>query len=246
MDTPTIPSFGFIILRNVTDFRTNLFWNIAYEQIKRLYGENTPILIIDDNSDENLIKEKEGVVLSNTNVIKSNYTGRGELLPYYYYLENKLFDTACIIHDTLFIRENIELNTDDCKFLWTYKHKETDNSEDIVKILSVYENNDLVDFYNNKELWSKCFGSMSIIKHDYLKLVNQKFPLEKLLPLIENKETRGYVHSIISVLLTFSNNNTNKSFSNLLGDIETYCKWGDNMNNMNNTSLPFVKVWIGR
>ena len=43
-----------------------------------------------------------------TFIIQNDFPKRGELMPYYYYLHNKLFDTAVIIHDSVFINKYID------------------------------------------------------------------------------------------------------------------------------------------
>jgi hypothetical protein len=98
---------GFIMLRHVNNELTNNYWNHCYECIRKYYPENL-ILIIDDNSNYDYIREKHN--LYKTTIINSEYPRRGELLPYYYYLHNKLFDTAVIIHDSVFINQYIDMS----------------------------------------------------------------------------------------------------------------------------------------
>ena len=86
-------SYGFIITRHVNSEKTNKYWNKCVRCIRKFYPLRK-IIIIDDNSNYQYITEKQ---LYKTQIINSEYPGRGELLPYYYYLSNKLFDTAVII-----------------------------------------------------------------------------------------------------------------------------------------------------
>jgi hypothetical protein len=95
----TNKTFGFIILRHVKDDITNTYWLRCYNCIRKYYPENM-IIIIDDNSNYDYITN---IDLYKTKIIKSEYHGRGELLPYYYYLHNKFFDKAIILHDSMFI-----------------------------------------------------------------------------------------------------------------------------------------------
>ena len=94
-------TFGFIMLRHVNNELTNSYWINCYNCIRTHYPENS-IIIIDDNSNYNFITNKE---LYKTTIINSEYPKRGELLPYYYYLHNKLFDVAVIMHDSAFINK---------------------------------------------------------------------------------------------------------------------------------------------
>ena len=103
MDTTNL-SVGFIILRHVNNTHTNQYWIYSYNCIRILYPEND-ILIIDDNSNYEYITN---ITLYKTTIINSEFPKRGELLPYYYYLNNKLFDIAVIIHDSVFITKKID------------------------------------------------------------------------------------------------------------------------------------------
>ena len=70
---------GIIILRHVNNVCTNKYWINCYKCIRQYYPENK-ILIIDDNSNYEYISNE---VLYKTRIIKSEYPGRGELLPYF-------------------------------------------------------------------------------------------------------------------------------------------------------------------
>jgi hypothetical protein len=107
-------SLGFIILRHVNSELTNRYWVNCYHCIRRHYPENT-ILIIDDNSNPQYISAE---ILYKTLIINSEYHKRGELLPYYYYLQHRLFDSAVILHDSVFINQYIDFSVDKYKLLW--------------------------------------------------------------------------------------------------------------------------------
>jgi hypothetical protein len=232
-----INQIGFIILRHVNNSITNNYWILCYDSIRRLYPENK-ILIIDDNSNYRYITNKE---LYNTTIINSEFPKRGELLPYYYYLQNKLFDTAVILHDSVFITKYIDFKVDTYKFLWHFDHG-YDQIEDETKMIKIFNDNELLDFYKNKILWKGCFGAMSIINHDYLQYVNNKYNISKLLPLILTRYNRCSFERVIACLLQ-----KEQKQSSLLGDIHKYCKWGININEINRfTHLPLIKVWTGR
>ena len=121
-------TIGFIILRHVSDEKTNKLWNLSYKSIRTHYPENI-ILIIDDNSDYNFVKNEQERELHNTVFINSEYKKRGELLPIYYYLHNELFDIAVIIHDSLFINSYIDFNVETYKFLFEFDG-DNDNETD--------------------------------------------------------------------------------------------------------------------
>ena len=80
-------SIGFIILRHVDSAKTNEYWQECYKCIRNVYPD-TKIVIIDDDSNPEFVTN--GVSLINTIIIESEFKKRGELLPYYYYLQNIL------------------------------------------------------------------------------------------------------------------------------------------------------------
>ena len=79
----TEKTYVFIILRHLRNIRDNDLWISSYNSIRRFYRNK--IIIIDDNSTVNTLNGK----LINTEVIKSEFPGAGEILPYYYFLKNK-------------------------------------------------------------------------------------------------------------------------------------------------------------
>ena len=130
---------GFIMLRHVNNNLSNEYWMYNYDCIRKYYPNNK-ILIIDDNSNYQFITKKE---LYNTTIIKSEYPRRGELLPYIYYLRNKLFDTAVIIHDSVFINKYIDFNVDKYKLLWEFEHN-CDQIEDETKMIKLFNDETLL------------------------------------------------------------------------------------------------------
>jgi len=162
------PTIGFIILRHVNSAKTNIYWQTCYDNVRQFYPEND-IIIIDDNSNYKYVTNKE---LYKVKIIKSEYHGRGELLPYYYYLSNKLFDVAFIIHDSVFIQNNIDLRVDKYKITWDFEHH-WDQIEDETNMIKLFKDENLLYFYQNKSLWVGCFGAMTTITHDFLTQVNK-------------------------------------------------------------------------
>lgn len=115
--------------------------------IRRFYPEKK-ILIIDDNSNYDFVSKIE---LYNTTVIQSEYPKRGELLPYYYYLNNKLFDVVVIIHNSVFINSHIDFSVDKYKILWCFNH-DWDQIDDESVMINVFNDLEVKKFHENKEL----------------------------------------------------------------------------------------------
>jgi tetratricopeptide (TPR) repeat protein len=229
---------GFIILRYVNSELTNKYWQYCYDCIRRFYPENL-ILIIDDNSNYNYVTNKE---LYKTTVINSEYPQRGEVLPYYYYLKNKLFDTACIIHDSVFINKYIDLTVDKYKLIWDFPNKWINTLEDEINIIKLFNDDELCNFHKNRIAWRGCFGGMSIITHDFLTHINSKYDLTILLNVILTRHNRCSFERVIGCLLQ-----KEYKLSVLLGDIITYCKWEIKFDEKDNYKhLPVIKIWHGR
>ena len=229
---------GFIILRHMNSERTKEYWFENYRRIRQFYPEN-PIMIIDDNSNPEFFNKELESTLLNTTIIQSEYPGRGELLPYIYYLRNKFCDKAVIIHDSVFLNKPIELDCKDYKFLWEFSSKIKEDYRIEKKLLGIYKNRRLIELYNRNK-WVGCFGVMSIICIKFLEIVNNFFNLNNLIPFITNRKQRCCLERVLAIIF--------QSFSPkkcLLGDIFKYCKWGGHNIDMYN-HLPIIKIWSGR
>ena len=228
---------GFIILRHVNNELTNKYWIKCVNSIRQYYPENN-ILIIDDNSNYEYITEE---TLYKTTIINSEYPKRGELLPYYYYLHNKLFDIAVIIHDSVIVNTYIDINVKTYKFLWEFEH-DWDQIEDETRMINIFNDLELNKFYENKDLWKGCFGCMTIITHDYLTYINNKYDIRKLLDYVLNKYNRCSFERVIACLLQKEGKK-----ETLLGDIHKYVNWGIQFNEIDKyNNLPLIKYWTGR
>jgi hypothetical protein len=239
-------SLGFIILRHVNCEKTNNYWIESYNCIRRFYPDNK-ILIIDDNSNYEYISDME---LTNTTIINSEYKGRGELLPYIYYLQYKLFDKAVIIHDSVFIQNYVNFDVN-YNFLWDFEHW-YDIPEDEKNLISKLDNHEgLLEFYDQKHLWKGCFGCMSVISYDLLESINKKYNISILLQYVVSRSERHRLERVIAALISYENleyQNNNSIF----GNIHNYQQWAYtyenyllNVHNYKNTK-PIVKVFTGR
>ncbi len=228
---------GFIILRHVNSELTNKYWIKCVKSVRQHYPENN-IIIIDDNSDYSFITDEK---LYKTTIINSEYPKRGELLPYYYFLHNKLFDIAVIIHDSVFINKYTDMSVEKYKLLWEFEHH-WDQIEDETRMINIFNDLELKEFYQNKDLWKGCFGGMSIITHDYLAYINSKYDIGKLLDLILTRYNRCSFERVIACLLQ-----KEAKKETLLGNIHTYCDWGIPFQYIDNyMHLPIIKCWTGR
>ena len=139
---------GFIILRNVICAKTNEYWKECYRCIKKFYPKNR-ILIIDDNSNYSYVSNDP---LENTMLIRSEFPKRGEFLPYYYYLRTHFCDTAVILHDSMFIKQYIDFNVDDYKFILDFGKANINDTGSLpyqAKLLNALNSEKLNNFYRN-------------------------------------------------------------------------------------------------
>jgi hypothetical protein len=135
-------SFGFIITRHVNSEQTNKYWNNSVNLLRNLYPLQK-IIIIDDNSNPKYVKNI--FEHKNIQVIHSEFKGRGELLPYLYYLKNKFFENAIILHDSVFFHKRVnfeKLNGINVLPLWHFNA----DKENIINTLRISRN--LLNSYN--------------------------------------------------------------------------------------------------
>jgi hypothetical protein len=229
---------GFIILRHVNNEITNTYWINCMNSIRVFYPENK-ILIIDDNSNYDFITEEK---LYKTTIINSEYPKRGELLPYYYYLHNKLFDIAVILHDSTIINKYIDFNVNKYRPLWNFRHGSCDQIPDETLMIKSFNDTQLLEFYQNRIFWNGCYGGMSVIRHDYLRFINTKYPIANLLEFVLNRYNRMSFERVIGCVLS-----SHEMTSPILGNITEYCPWGLHMHQKNSyMHLPIFKYWTGR
>jgi phage pi2 protein 07 len=257
-------TYGFIITRHVRCEETNKYWNNSIRCLRYLYPHRK-IVIIDDNSNPNFLKEENSY--ENIQVINSEFIGRGELLPYYYYLKYKFFDNAIILHDSIFIHKRINFTNlikRDIKVLpiWSF-FPDKENLENRVRILNSLKNS--YNIYSKIKLenialgmshdkWLGCFGVQSFINHDFLILLENKYKITNMISHVKCRQDRCSLERIFGCLfcteypklLKIQNN------SSLLGNIHKYQKWGytysEYEENIKNKKLPkaIVKIWTGR
>ena len=244
---------GFIILRHVNSELTNLYWNESYNCIRKKYPKNM-IMIIDDRSDYEYIKCLPETKLTNCLIIQSEFPGKAELLPYYYYYKYKFCEKAFFIHDSVFLQKYIDFDEKtDIDLLWKIKH-DWDNHEGVLieiskNLLSKLNNGDkLISFYEKPELWHGCFGVMSGISLKFLEMIVEKYNLFILLDHINNWNCRAALERIIPVIFYFETTPTI-----MFGDIHDSIAWGYKFenytiekNNIDSNKVPIIKVWSGR
>jgi hypothetical protein len=256
-------TYGFILTRHVRCEKTNKYWNTSVKLLRTLYP-NRQIIIIDDNSNPEFVKAE--AAYKNVEIIKSEFPGRGELLPYYYYLKHKFFENAIILHDSVFIHKRInfdELVKKDIKVIpfWFF----FPDKEDIVnrtRILSSLQNSqhiqsklllDKLVLGMSIEKWYGCFGVQSFINHGFLTLLENKYKITNLINYVKCRADRCVLERIFGCLFYTEYPQLAKSAKKaLLGTIHSYQTWGYTYSqyekDVKERTIPktIVKIWTGR
>jgi hypothetical protein len=106
----------------------------------------------------------------------------------------------------------------------------------------LFNDNELLHFYENKSLWKGCFGGMVAITHDFLTQINNKYNISILLDCVLTRYNRSSFERVIACLLQKDNEK-----NVVLGNIHMYMDWGIGFCDKDNyKNLPIIKVWTGR
>jgi hypothetical protein len=255
-----IDDFGFIITRHVNSATSNQYWIHCIRCIRNHYKNK--IVVIDDNSNPNYLKNPNEK-FANVTIVNTEYPGRGELLGYYYLYKNMYFKKAMIIHDSLFVKQYIDIsNIHDCKFVFHCNKHTWDNDTEIVQCLKVLNNPEtLIEEYYKKQNWYLCFGVQSVITWEFLNRIQLKHNFFKLINCIINREKRMALERIFGFICTLEKSSLLKDPS-IFGDIHSYMVFGYTYNqyihdmskmylgNINARRkmghLKVIKVWTGR
>lgn len=187
--------FIFVILRHISKPEQN-YWIDCYNSIRKYY--NNKIIIIDDNSNEKFIKN---ISFENTEVIKSEFPGAGEILPYYYFHKFKWSDKIIFLHDSMLLLNKFDENkvneVKDVSYLWFFdKHiYDFPSIKDKLKILN---NIKLINIFKEKK-WHGCFGASSIITLKFMNDIESNFKMLSLTKHIKNRHDRMDFERIFAI-----------------------------------------------
>ena len=193
-------SYVFVILRHISNKNDKELWIESYHSIRKFY--KNLIIIIDDNSQI----EAEHCHLDNVEVIKSEFPGAGEILPYYYFLKYKWADRMIFLHDSMFLKrefrpEELEYGT---KFHWYFSISRDLYLDKIIELSSFISNSNSLINYINSDKWIGCFGAATIITVETINYLEKKYNLfTTLIHHIHNRREREYFERIIGIILCF-------------------------------------------
>ena len=255
-------SYGFILTRHVNSAKTNEYWNHCIKLIRTNYPLKK-IIIIDDNSNYSYVKAH--FEYTNVEIIQSEFPGRGELLPFYYFIRNKWFDNAVIIHDSVFFHTRIPFETFRLPVLslW-HSVYDKENLPNIMRIVSQLRNNtklrqELIGSDVNilgmteKTLFNLSFGNICYINHNFLLNIERKYNLSNLVNALHSRADRCSLERIMGLLFDVEYSNT-MTIKSLFGNIyKTHYKsfnytYDEYIRDFKNKKLAggVVKIWTGR
>ena len=256
-------TFGFIITRHVNSEKTNKYWNQNIKLIRTFYPFRK-IVIIDDNSNYDFIKPDYSY--KNIIVIQSEYPNRGELLPYIYFLRNKWFDNAVILHDSVFIHKRVAFENFNLPVIPLWHHPyDKENINNLFRISGYLSNNNMISkILNNSDInilgvkrnvsnYLLCFGGQCFINHTFLQTLQNKYNITNLIHAIHNRSDRCALERIMGILFCIEYPTIMK-IKSLFGNIMqhhmsfqyNYDNYINDFNNKRRVPEVFVKVWTGR
>jgi hypothetical protein len=257
-EVDNVPDYGFIITRHVNSMKTNQYWNTAVICIRTRYPHKK-IIIIDDNSNRFFLRAF--FPYKNVQVIQSEFVGRGELLPYYYFHKYKFFKYAVIIHDSVFIHrrlcfEKLIHNGMNVKSMWHFDQDKLLYDKTMYLVQNLNNNNEVKNklsfnsnFFNDNK-WLGSFGVQSFIKLSFLEKIERKYNIFNLLYKVTNRNDREGLERIFGVI--FSIEEPSCKNNSLLGCIFNYCNFGYTYESYirdrrkRRLNRPIIKVWTGR
>jgi hypothetical protein len=185
------------------------------------------------------------------------------LLPYIYFVRNKWFDNAVILHDSVFFHKRIPFNkiTEPIIPLWHFKY-DKENLPNLLRIARGLKNNyniiqrltnsiDNVLSMNSNHDFVCCFGVQSYINHSFLSIVENKYGFTNLVHYIKNRSDRCAMERIMGLLFTLEYPKLLK-YKSLLGNIHQIGNWGYTYDqyeehfHKKKVVKIVVKVWTGR
>ena len=217
-----IKTFGFIIIRYVNSPQTNQLWINCYNSIRRFY--NNMIIIIDDNSNPEFLTEYNTI---NTKIIKSEFPRRGEFLPYYYFIKNKFFFRAIVLHDSMILNKYYDFNNINIKYknytrLFSFPSSSYNTDiEHFKEMCSFVKNGQQIYKYHTINLKSLigCFGVCYVIDYDFLITIQKKYNIINLINYIDTRRKRMCLERFLSCLFEYYRGKSFITSKDLFGNI---------------------------
>lgn len=225
-------SFGFIIPIHINypSILTHVTNNII--SILKNYPKYRIILIDDGSTLTDCIPRLFSGILSHgylitdisVETVPKNYTGKGEINPFYYFYHNKYFDTAIILNDGCTSIKPIDFPVEDINlvYMWYFNYHygwefsqcpprenpDIKTHEDVIlnlleKFQDVHTRNRLIETYRLKHTYLCCYASICMISHTYLVEIEDKTGFLELRDYIQDRIDRMALETLIGVFHSY-------------------------------------------
>lgn len=218
-------NFGFIIPSYCSN-EIHLFQLKRCINSIRKFHNGIKIIIIDDYSEINLSKNLSEY--DNILILLSTIKSAGDMSTYKIFLDNPIFQKAVIMQDSMTLEKELDIEKiDTISYLWYFTNhrlhwhiiEEPQNEYNIKKGIKVHDDA-IIDIINNyilnikfkefaqkiyfdKNKWSGCFGCLSIIDYDFLKVLDEKTGIINLLLNFNNNRLRRVAESIFALAVKY-------------------------------------------
>ena len=233
----------------------------------RNHYKTEPIIVISDGSDKHILSDDAiiqlidqfGVIVKKIPA-NSDLSRSGELLRLYHYLHtDKPTTWAICVHDSQLINSRFVIpNNEPYQFLFSAPHR-YDAPFDELNIITRLNDPGLIKLYLNRDGWFMGFGAQCVVKHSFLKEINERYPafFNAFIRSINTRTDRMCCERITGVVF----HSLYRSRRTMFGDIFEYAKslpngsWGyslrqfmDDLASGNRflDALPTIKIWVGR
>jgi hypothetical protein len=177
----------------------------------RLHDKNYNIVVVNDKSPLqdmfNKIKNAHANDQKIQFIVNTQYPGAGEIYPYWFNTQNRLFDVFVTLHDSMLLKRAIPGEVWEghkCSFLWYFPKFQqmrhiTDSLTNICENLSCGKQ--ILNMYGQPNLWVGCFGSSMLIRQEFLDVLFSKYELDKLMNYIKNRTHRETCERIFGIII---------------------------------------------
>lgn len=230
-------TIGFIIPSYVATWDHLNVLKQALSRIRQYH--DYPIVIINDHSpvDLNPLMNQ----FSNVRIELSLRKARGEMNPYLHYYQNRYFDIAIVIQDSMLIKkklENVE-QVSDIKFLryficnrsacnitpepataYNIQNNIYHHGDLIMHLVTKIENKNksfydfCADLYYQKMEWIGCYGMQSIITWDFLNEMQLKTNVLDILDFMKDRRDRMAMEAIFAFACLYAKDTDNSYLMN--------------------------------
>jgi hypothetical protein len=207
------------MLRCVRKKQQNILYKECYKAIRK-YHPYLKIVIIDDNSDKNVLEND--YPMRNVEIIESEYPAAGEYLPYWYLLQRKMFKKAIFLQDSMILNTRIPYEkVDDYMFLYEFqsnnpKYHNFIHNEGIINLLKITKDpKGIIQYYNTGE-WKGCWGSMMVITSEFIVALEEKIGITGWKGIINTRAQRMSLEGAIGISCMYLKRNKVKY--SLFGD----------------------------